>query len=64
MSSISKYSRVPFKRGKPSGREPNKDRIALFLKGYRRPDEAIFPPDARQPESESQQLLRSLDAYK
>jgi hypothetical protein len=68
MSSISEYSRVPFKRGndfsekpsersvKPSGREPDKDRIMLFLKkniAENRPDVANFRPDARQLEPES-----------
>jgi hypothetical protein len=64
MSSISEYSRVSFEHGKDfsegrsvklSGREPDKDRITLFLKDIaeNRPDVANFRPDARQPESES-----------
>jgi len=51
---------------KLSGRKPDKDRIALFLKDITeiRPDMANFRPDDRQTESESQQFLRSLEAYK
>jgi hypothetical protein len=51
---------------KPSGCKPDKDWIALFLKDITEisPDMANFRPDAWQTESDIQQFLRSLEAYK
>jgi len=70
MSSISKYSRVPFERGKdfsedrPDARSsrPNVNLIKIELHCFwkditeNRPDVAIFRPDTRQLEPESQQF--------
>jgi hypothetical protein len=71
MSSISEYSRVPFERGKdfsedrPDARSsrPDVNPIKIELRCLWK-DIAENRPDARQPESESQQFLRSLEAYK
>jgi hypothetical protein len=70
MSSISKYSRVPFEPEKdfsedcPDARSscPNVNLIKIELRCFRKdiakngPDKANFRPDARQPEPESQQF--------
>jgi hypothetical protein len=78
MSSSSEYCRVPFDRGRdfsedrPDARlshpdvNPIKMKLRCFWKDIveNRQDVANFHPDARQPESESQQFLRSLEAYK
>jgi hypothetical protein len=71
MSNSSKYSRVPFERGKDFSEDrsdvnPIKIKLRCFWKDIaeNRPDVANFRLDACQPESESQQFFRSLETYK
>jgi hypothetical protein len=78
MSNSSEYSRVLFECGRdfsedrPDARSsrPDVNLIKIELRCFWKdiaenlPDVANFRPDARQPESESQQFLRSLKAYK
>jgi len=78
MSSSSEYSRVPFECGKDFSEDrpdaqssrPDMNLIKIELRYFWKyivencPDVANFCPDARQPESESQQFLRSLEANK
>jgi hypothetical protein len=77
-SSISKYSRVSVEQGKdfsedrPDARSsrPDVNLIKIELRFFwkdiaeNRLDKSIFRPDAHQPEPESQQFLRSLEANK
>jgi hypothetical protein len=74
MSSILEYFRVPFERGKDFSKDrldarsslpdvnPTKIELLCFWKDIAEnlSDVANFRPDARRPESESQQFLRSL----
>jgi len=71
MSNSSEYFRVPIERGRDfSEGRPNVNPINIRLRCFwkdiaeNHPDVANFRPDARQPKSESQQFLRSLEAYK
>jgi len=78
MSGSSEYSKVPFERGRDfSGDRPDarssrpdvnliKIELHYFWKDIaeNHPDVANFRPDARQPDSEKQQFLRSLEANK
>jgi hypothetical protein len=78
MSSSLEYSRVPFEYGKDFSEDCSdarssrldvnliKIKLRFFWKDIaeNRPDDAILRPDALQLESESQQFLRSLKAYK
>jgi hypothetical protein len=78
ISSNSNNSRFLFERGKDFNedrsdawsRRPDANLIKIELRGFwkditeNRLDEANFRPDARQTESDFQQFLRSLEAYK